>query len=95
MQVVLRRRAAHNGLELSCPAARATAHPFSRNLASEARSNFPHASRVSCSELLGGASRCVSRADYAASVLGISMTNERKNTKTSSAEIHMKMLLRS
>jgi hypothetical protein len=44
-----------NGLELSCPAARATVDPFSRNLAGKTRSNFPHASRVSCSELLGGA----------------------------------------
>jgi hypothetical protein len=51
----VRRRAAHNGLELSCPAARATVDPFSRNLAGKTRSNFPHASRVSCSELLGGA----------------------------------------
>jgi len=48
----LRRRAAHNGLELSCPAARATPHSFSRILAGKSRSNFPHASRVSCSELL-------------------------------------------
>ena len=48
----LRRRAAHNGLELSCSAARAAAHSFSRNLAGKAGSNFPHASRVSCSELL-------------------------------------------
>jgi hypothetical protein len=45
--------APHNGLELSCPAARAMAHPFSRNLAGKTRPNFPHASRVSCSELLG------------------------------------------
>ena len=30
MLAALRRRAAHNGLELSCPAARATVHPFSR-----------------------------------------------------------------
>jgi hypothetical protein len=43
-----------NGSELSCPAAQATAHSFSRNLAGKSRSNFPHASRVSCSELLGG-----------------------------------------
>jgi hypothetical protein len=42
-----------NGLELSCPAAWATAHPFSRIPAGESRSNFPLASRVSCSELLG------------------------------------------
>jgi hypothetical protein len=52
----LRRRAAHNGLELSCPAARATARTFSRPLAGKPRSNFPPASRVSCSELLGAAS---------------------------------------
>jgi hypothetical protein len=43
-----------NGLELSCPAARATVHPFSRNSAGKSRSNLPHASRVSCSELFGG-----------------------------------------
>jgi hypothetical protein len=50
-----------NGLELreaalcaSCPAARATAHTFSRILAGKRRSNFPHASRVSCSESLCG-----------------------------------------
>jgi hypothetical protein len=43
-----------NGLELSCPAAQASLHPFSRILAGKSRSNFPHASRVSCSELLGG-----------------------------------------
>ena len=84
-----------NGLEMSCPAAPATVDPFSRIPADESRSNFPHASRVGSIELLGGASHCVSRADYAASVLGIRMTNERKNTKTSNAEIHMKMLLRS
>ena len=41
-----------NGLELSCPAARATAHAFSRNSASKARPKFPPASRVSCSEWL-------------------------------------------
>jgi len=51
----LRRRAAHNGLELSCPAAQATLHPFSRISAGKSRANFPHASRVSCSELLCGA----------------------------------------
>ena len=46
-----------NGLELreaalwaSCPAARATLHSFSRILAGKARSNFPPASRVRCSE---------------------------------------------
>ena len=44
-----------NGLELSCPAARARAHPFSHIPAGKSRSNFPHASRVSCSELLGSA----------------------------------------
>jgi len=49
----LRRRAAHNGLELSCPAARATPHSSSRIPAGKSRSNFPLASRVSCSELLG------------------------------------------
>jgi hypothetical protein len=43
-----------NGLELSCPAARASPHSFSRNLAGMSRFIFPHASRVSCSELLGG-----------------------------------------
>jgi hypothetical protein len=43
-----------NGLELSCPAARATVDSFSRILAGKTRSNFPPASRVSCSELLGG-----------------------------------------
>jgi hypothetical protein len=43
-----------NGLELSCPAAQASSQPFSRNLAGQSRSNFPHASRVSCSELLDG-----------------------------------------
>jgi len=55
----LRRRAAHNGLELSCPAAQATSSPFSRNSAGKSRSNFPHASRVSCSELFGGLARMV------------------------------------
>jgi hypothetical protein len=37
-----------NGLELSCPAARATAHPLSRILAGQASSTFRfnHASRV-------------------------------------------------
>jgi len=43
-----------NGLELSCPAAQATVDSFSHNFAGKSRSNFPHASRVSCSELLGG-----------------------------------------
>jgi hypothetical protein len=57
MLASLRRRAAHNGLELSCPAARATVAPFSRILTGKARSNFPHASRVSCSELLCGLHR--------------------------------------
>ena len=48
-----------NGLELreaalwaSCPAPRATVHPFSHNSAGKSRSSFPHASRVSCSERL-------------------------------------------
>jgi len=40
-----------NGLELSCPEAQATVAPFSSILAGKTRSNFPHASRVSCSEL--------------------------------------------
>jgi len=53
----VRRRAAHNGLELSCPAARATVDSFSRIPAGKSRSNFPHASRVSCSELLCGLHR--------------------------------------
>ena len=53
MQVVLRRRAAHNGLELSCPAARALRHPLYGSMAGNTSSNFPDASRVSCSELLG------------------------------------------
>jgi hypothetical protein len=43
-----------NGLELSCRAAQATGHSFSRILAGKTRPNFPPASRVSCSELLGG-----------------------------------------
>ena len=38
----------------SCSVARAMAHPFSLILAGQARSNFPHASPVSCSELFGG-----------------------------------------
>jgi len=42
-----------NGLELSCPAARATLPPLNGNLAGNTSSNFPPASRVSCSELLG------------------------------------------
>jgi hypothetical protein len=42
-----------NGLELSCPAARATVDSFSRIPAGKSHSTFPHASRVSCSELLG------------------------------------------
>jgi len=46
-----------NGLELSCPAARATADSFSRILAGKALPKFPPASRVSCSELLGIACR--------------------------------------
>jgi len=48
----LRRRAAPNGLELSCPAAQATADSLSRILAGKTRSNFAHASRVSFSDLL-------------------------------------------
>jgi hypothetical protein len=44
-----------NGLELSCPAARALPHPLYGNLAGKASSNFPNASRVRCSELLGSA----------------------------------------
>ena len=36
-------------------AARAAAHSFSRNSAGKPPPNFPHASRVSCSELLDGA----------------------------------------
>jgi hypothetical protein len=39
-QVVRGGEAAHNGLELSCPAAQATAHPFSRILAGNAPSTF-------------------------------------------------------
>jgi hypothetical protein len=50
---------APNGLELSCPAAQATPHPFSHFSAGKSRTNFPHASRVSCSELLGGATHDV------------------------------------
>jgi len=38
----------------SCPAARATVAPLSRILAGKGCSSFPHASRVSCSELLDG-----------------------------------------
>jgi len=45
---------APNGLELSCPAARATLPPFNGILAGNTSSNFPPASRVSCSELFGG-----------------------------------------
>jgi len=43
-----------NGLELSCPAAQATLPPLYGNSTGNTSSNFPHASRVSCSELLGG-----------------------------------------
>jgi hypothetical protein len=53
MQAALRRRAAHNGLELSRPAARATVYSFGHNLAGRTLSNFPHASRVRSSEWLG------------------------------------------
>jgi len=42
-----------NGLELSGPAAQASLPPLYGNLAGNTSSNFPHASRVSCSELLG------------------------------------------
>jgi hypothetical protein len=48
-----------NGFELSCPAARATVDSFSHILAGKTRSNFPPASRVRCSELLGGATHDV------------------------------------
>jgi hypothetical protein len=57
-----------NGLELSCPAARATAHSFSRILAAKSRSNFPLASRVSCSELFGGENGCSRLAEEGSSV---------------------------
>jgi hypothetical protein len=50
----VQRRATPNGLELSCPAAQAPVHPLSRNSAGQSPPHFPHASRVSCSELLGG-----------------------------------------
>ena len=53
LKEVLRRRAAHNGLELSCPAARPALHPLYGSSAGSTGSNFRHASRVSCSELLG------------------------------------------
>ena len=43
-----------NGLELSCPAARAMVHSFSLILAGKSHPNFPHASRLSYGELLGG-----------------------------------------
>jgi hypothetical protein len=52
-QVARGGEAAHNGLELSCPAAQVTVAPFSRALAGKSRPIFPRASRVSCSELLG------------------------------------------
>jgi len=45
-----------NGLEMSRPAAQASVDTLSRILAGEARANFPDASRVSCSELLGRSS---------------------------------------
>jgi hypothetical protein len=54
-KVYCKRSVPPNGLELSCPAAQATAPPFSRIPAGKSRSNFPHAGRVSCSELLGSA----------------------------------------
>jgi hypothetical protein len=50
---ILSAPASSNGLDLSCPAAQATLHPFPHNSAGKTRSRFPHASRVSCSELLG------------------------------------------
>ena len=43
-----------NGLELSCRAARAKPPPLYGNSGGKTSLNFPHASRVSCSELLGG-----------------------------------------
>jgi hypothetical protein len=43
-----------NGLELSCPAARALPQSLYGSLAGNTSPNFPDASRVSCSELLGG-----------------------------------------
>jgi hypothetical protein len=42
-----------NGLELSCPAAQAAHDSLPRIPAGQAPSNSPHASRVSCSEVLG------------------------------------------
>ena len=42
-----------NGLELSCPAAQTTVDSLWHILTGRSPSNFPHASRVSCSELLG------------------------------------------
>jgi hypothetical protein len=53
-----------NGLELSCPAARASPHPFSRILAGQSPPNFPHASRVSCSELFGGPCAGAARGEW-------------------------------
>jgi hypothetical protein len=38
----------------SCPAARASLDPLSHIPAGKAPSTLPHASRVSCSEFLGG-----------------------------------------
>jgi hypothetical protein len=52
---------AANGLELSCPAAQASPDPFSRILAGHSPSSFPHASRVSCSELFGDWDRAPAR----------------------------------
>ena len=43
-----------NGLELSCPAAQASDDAFSRNPTGKPRFNFPHACRVSLSDLFGG-----------------------------------------
>ena len=48
-----------NGLELSCPAARASLPPLYGNFAGNTSSNFPHASRVSCSEVLGSGMRAI------------------------------------
>ena len=59
-----------NGSELSCPAARATAYSFSRNPAGRSRPNFPHVSRVSCSELFGGPSRLMADGRFVRGCLG-------------------------
>ena len=49
----LRRRAAHNGLELSCPAEAGNSSPLYATPAGRARHNEGPARRVSFSELLG------------------------------------------